>query len=168
MTQNIEYWLGDTMVIVLITLATLGLMAAIASLKSFKKNSVESIIYFTLSAFFWTLHLIWIIYAPPESILFCCVSIDIWYWLVYLFSPALAIVFIIYSMYWFAKSGGWPALLRIFFGVTLPCFLYMVGQDWSIVIKGMLSVTWFYFLLRVEFPPKPKKPQFFFVTRRLL
>lgn len=168
MTENIGYWLGDTMVIVLISMAALGLITGIASLKSFKKNSVEALAYFTLSAFFWALHLVWVFYAPPDSILFCCITINFWNWLVFLFTPALVIVFVLDSMYWFVKSGGWPALIRLFFGVTLPCLVYMVGQEWSVVIKGSLSVLWVYFLFRVEFPPKPKKPAFVFVTRRLL
>ena len=152
------------MVIVLITMAAMGLLTGIASLRSFKKNAVESLVYFTLSAFFWALHLIWVFYPPPESILYCCVSINFWSWIVFLFSPALAIVFLINSMYWFAKDGGWPALMRLFFAVTLPCFLYMVGQEWSIVVKGFFGLVWTYFLIRVEFPPKPKKPAFVLIS----
>lgn len=168
MTQNIEYWLGDTMVLVLIAMAALGTITAIAAFLNAKKNSIESAIYFTLSAFFWALHLIWVFYAPPESILFCCIKINFWNWSVYLLSPALMIVFLIRSMYWFAKEGGWQALIRLFFAVTLPYFLFMVGSEWSIVIRGFFGLVWTYFLLRVEFPPKQKKPSFVFAARKLL
>ena len=40
------------MVIVLIAMAAMGLLTGIASIRSFKKSTVESLIYFTLSAFF--------------------------------------------------------------------------------------------------------------------
>jgi len=167
MTQNIDYWLGDTMVDVLITVAALGTICSVAFFKGLKKNTVETLIYFTLSAFLWALHFIWISFAPPESILFHA-SINFWQWLVYLFSPALVIVFLVYSMYWYAKSGCWQALVRIFFGVTLACLLYMVGAHWPEAVKGILSLMWVFFLWRVEFPSKPKRPAFVFVTRRLL
>lgn len=167
MTHNIDYWLHDTMVIVLIVVAAMGIMTGISFFKRFKKNSLEAMIYFTLSTFLWTLHWIWISFAPPESILFNH-SIGFWQWLVYLFSPALVIVFLVYSMYWYAKSGGWPATVRIFFAVTLAFLIFMVGQGWSEPLKGSLSLIWVFFLWRVEFPSKPKRPAFIFVNRRLL
>jgi len=167
MTHNIDYWLGDTMVIVLVAVAAMGIITGISFFRNLKKNTVEALIYFTLSAFLWALHLIWISYAPPSSMLFST-SLDFWQWLVFLFSPALIIVFLVYSMYWYARSGGWPAIIRIFFGVTLAYLLYMLGQNWPEQVKGVLSLLWVFFLWRVEFPAKPKRPAFFFVTRRLL
>jgi hypothetical protein len=167
MMHTIDYWLGDTMVIVLVAVAAMGISTAIAFLKGIKKQTTEALIYFTLSAFLWTLHMIWIFYAPPESILFHHVP-DFWQWLVFMFSPALIIVFLIHAAYWYAKSGGWPALIRTFCAVTLAGLLFMFGQDWSISLKGALTMIWVVFLWRVEFPRKHKRPAFIFVTRRLL
>ncbi len=167
MTHNIDYWLGDTMVMVLVAVATMGIMTGISFFKSLKKNSVEALINFTLSAFLWSLHFIWIAYAPPSSILFSA-SPNFWQWLVFLFSPALVIVFLAYAMYWYAKSGGRPALIRMFFGVTLACLLYMLGQNWPEPVQGVLSLLWIFFLWKVEFPAKPKRPALIFVTRKLL
>lgn len=167
MTHNIDYWLGDSMVIVLVAVAAMGILTGISFFRSLKKKSLEAMIYFTLSTFLWALHWIWMSFAPPESILFNH-SVGFWQWLVYLFSPALIIVFLVYSMYWYAKSGGWPAMVRIFFGVTLACLLYMLGHNWSDALKGILSLIWVFFLWRVEFPSKPKRPAFLYVTRRLL
>ncbi len=167
MTHNIDYWLGDAMVMLLVALAVVGIMTGISFFRNLKKKSVEALINFTLSAFFWSLHFIWIFYAPPTSILFSA-SPNFWQWLVFLFSPALVIVFLVYAMYWYAKSGGWPALIRIFFGVTLGYLLYMLGQNWSEPFKGILTLLWVFFLWQVEFPAKPKRPTFAFVTRRLL
>jgi hypothetical protein len=167
MTQTIGYWLGDTMAIVLIAVAALGIMATITSFKRLKKNSGEAMVFFTLSAFLWALHCIWISYAPPESILFHA-SIGFWQWLVFLLAPALALVFLIHAAYWYAKFGSRPALIRIFLGLTLVCLLFMLGQDWSMHLKGTLTLFWIFFMWRVEFPPKPKRAPFIFVTRRLL
>ena len=167
MTHNMEYWLRDPMVMVIIVAAAMGIIATVAFFKRFKKNSGEAMVYFTLAAFLWALHFIWISYAPPESILFHS-SIGFWQWLVYLLSPALVIVFLSHAAYWFAKSGGWPALIRIFLGLTLVCLLYMLGQDWPIHLKGTLTLLWAFFMWRVEFPSKPKRAPFIFVTRRLL
>ncbi|MGH8014655.1 MAG: hypothetical protein ACREBV_00505 [Candidatus Zixiibacteriota bacterium] len=167
MEHNIDYWLGDTMVLVLIAVAVVGISTSLACLRNLKKSNFDALIYFTLSTFFWALHMIWINYAPPESILFNT-TLSLWQWLVYLFSPALIVVFLLHAAYWYAKTGGWPALVRVFCAVTLGCLLYMIGQNWTMEIKGFLALLWVFFLWRVEFPRKAKRPAFIFVTRRLL
>jgi hypothetical protein len=167
MTHTIDYWLGDTMVMVLVAVGALGISTALGFFRNLKKKKTESFLFFTLSAFLWVLHLIWIFYAPPESILFHNVP-DFWQWLVYMFSPALVTVFLVHAAYWYAKTGGWPALVRIFCGVTLAWILYMLGQDWSISFKAVISIVWIFFLWKVEFPRKPRRASFIYVTRRLL
>lgn len=168
MTQNIEFWMEDTMVLVLVAMAVLGLISAIASFRNFKKNSFVSVIYFTLSMFFWGLHLIWIFYIPPESILYCCISLNFWNWAVFILAPALITVFLLDGMYWFAKEGGKPALFRFFFAVTLTYFLYFIGQDWSLSTRAFFSLVWLFFLVEVEFPQKPKQYATFHLPRRIL
>ena len=170
MMNNFDYWLGDTMVLVLIAVAVMGISTALAMFRKLKMkdNKPEALIFFTLSSFFWALHLIWINFAPPESILFN-MSVGFWHWLVFLFSPALIIVFLIHAAYWYAKTGGWPALVRVFCGVTLACILYMLGESWSTSLKGTVAMLWTFFLWRIEFPSnRRKRPAFIYVTRRLL
>ena len=167
MTQTIGYWLGDTMTIVLIILAALGIITSVSFFKNFKKKPGEAMVYFTLSVFLWALHSIWISYAPPESILFHS-SIGFWQWLAYMISPALVMVFLINAAYLYAKIGSWPALVRIFFGLTLVCLLHMLGQNWSVYFKGALTLLWVIFMWRLEFPSKRKRTPFIYVARRAL
>lgn len=167
MIDNINYWLGDAMVILLVAVAAMGILLAVSCLKKLKKNSGEAFIYFTLSVFLWTLHWIWAVYPPPSSILFHA-PLDFWEWLVYLFAPALVLVFLIHAAYWYAISGGWPALIRIFLGLSLACLLYMLGQNWPIYIKGALPILWVYFLWRLEFSVSMKRKHLMIVSRRLI
>ncbi len=167
MTQNIGYWLQDTMTTVLITIAALGIIVTVSFFKNIKKKPAEAMVYFTLSVFLWALHGIWISYAPPESILFHS-SIGFWQWLVYLLAPALVLAFLIHAAYWYAKFGSWPALVRIFLGLTLICLLYMLGEAWPIHLKGTLTMLWVFFMWRLEFPPKTKRTPVIYVAKRVI
>ncbi len=167
MINNIYYWSGDAMVILLVAVAAIGIILTVTSLKKLRKKSGESFVYFTLSSFLWALHWIWVAYPPPSSILFHSQP-GFWEWLVYLFSPALVLVFLTHAAYWYATSGGWPALIRIFLGLTLACLLYMLGQNWPMYLKGALPVIWVYFLWRVEFSMRIKRQLLMLVSKRLL
>ena len=42
-----------------------------------------------------------------------------------------------------------PAV-KVFFGLTLLCYLYMVGQSWPIDVKGILTIIWLTMLFKTE------------------
>jgi len=168
MYEQIDYWLGDMMVMILIMLAVLGMFMAVGALRAFRTNLTAAFIYATLSLFCWTLHFVWLVNAPDESILFYLVDMSAARWLVFIFAPALVILFLTSGAYWYAKEGMVEALPRLFFGLTLLLLLYMLGVDWPLEFRGLLSFFWAAFLLATEFPYSDKKPIFVYQVRRLL
>jgi len=168
MSEQINYWLGDIMVVILMILAALGMFMAVGAVRTFRTNLTATFIYGTLSLFFWTLHFVWLANAPDESILYYFVDMSAATWLVFIFAPALVAVFLASGAYWYAKEGMREALPRLFFGLTLLCLLYMLGVDWSVQFKGLLSFFWVTFLFATEFPYLNEKPTFVYQVRRLL
>jgi len=168
MYEQIGYWLGDIMVMILIILAVLGLFMMVGALRSFRTNLTAAFIYGTFSLFFWTLHFVWLANAPDDSILYYFANMSAAKWLVFIFAPALVALFLTSGAYWYAKEGMLEALPRLFFGLTLLCLLYMLGVDWPLEFRGLLSFTWAVLLLATEFPYLDKKPNFVYQVRRLL
>jgi len=168
MYEQIDYWLGDIMVMILIILAVLGMFMTVGALRAFRTNLTAVFIYGTLSLFFWTLHFVWLANAPDDSILYYYANMSAAKWLVFIFAPALVILFLTSGAYWYAKVGMAEALPRLFFGLTLLCLLYMLGVDWPLEYRGLLSFFWAAFLLATEFPYLNEKPTFVYQVRRLL
>ncbi len=168
MYEQIYYWLGDIMVVILMILAALGMFMAVGAVRTFRTNLTATFIYGTLSLFFWTLHFVWLANVSDESILYYCVDMSAAKWLVFIFAPALVALFLTSGAYWYAKEGMGEALPRLFFGLTLLCLLYMLGVDWSVQFKGLLSFFWGTFLFATEFPYLNEKPTFVYQVRRLL
>ena len=168
MYEQIGYWLGDIMVMILIMLAVLGMYMTVGALRAFRTNLTAAFIYGTLSLFFWTLHFVWLANASDESILYYCVDMCAAKWLVFIFAPALVTLFLTSGAYWYAKEGLVEALPRLFFGLTLLLLLYMLGVDWPLEFRGLLSFFWAAFLFATEFPYLEEKPTFVYQVRRLL
>ena len=168
MYEQISYWLGDMMVMILIMLAVLGMFMTVGALRTFRTNLTAAFIYATLSLFCWTLHFVWLVNAPDGSILYYFTDMSAARWLVFIFAPALVILFLTSGAYWYAKEGLVEALPRLFFGLTLLLLLYMLGIDWPLELRGLLSLFWAAFLFASEFPYSDKKPTFVYQVRRML
>ena len=168
MYEQIDYWLGDTMVMILMILAVLGMFMAIGALKNFRENLTATFTYGTLSLFFWTVHFVWLANAPQDSILYYATDMGAAKWLVFIFAPALVAVFLTSGAYWYAKKGTKESLPRMFFGLTLLLLLFMIGVDWTVEIRGLLTFFWCTFLLATEFPYIDEKPTLVYQVRRML
>ncbi|MCH9024920.1 MAG: hypothetical protein IH931_06260, partial [candidate division Zixibacteria bacterium] len=153
---------------ILIILAVLGLFMMVGALRAFRTNLPASFIYATLSLFFWTVHFVWLANVPDASILYYYTNMSAAKWLVFIFAPALVALFLTSGAYWYAKEGVLEALPRLFFGLTLLCLLYMLGVDWPLEFRGLLSFFWAAFLMATEFPYLDEKPTFVYQVRRLL
>ncbi len=94
MYEQIDYWLGDTMVLILIFLAALGMLMAVSAVRTFRTNLTATFINGTLSLFLWTVHFVWLANAPQESILYYCVEMNAAKWLVFILAPAMIAVFL--------------------------------------------------------------------------
>ncbi|MCH8027051.1 MAG: hypothetical protein IID63_02895, partial [candidate division Zixibacteria bacterium] len=149
-------------------LAVLGMFMTVGALRTFRTNLTAAFIYATLSLFCWTLHFVWLVNTPDGSILYYFADMSAAKWLVFIFAPALVILFLTSGAYWYAKEGMVEALPRLFFGLTLLLLLYMLGVDWPLEFRGLLSFFWAAFLFATEFPYLDKKPTFVYQVRRLL
>jgi len=71
-------------------------------------------------------------------------------WAFKVFIPALLSLFFFRSLVAFALGKGREGLVKTFFGVTLVCFLYMLGDAWPVDVKLILACLWIFFLFKSE------------------
>jgi hypothetical protein len=121
-------------------------------LRILRDEDLEGRLFIALSIFFFCAHLLYLVNLPPGNPLTALASeADIWSWLVVLLAPVLITVYLPFGLHSFLQRRVRPGLVKVFFGLTLLCYLYMVGQSWPIDVKGVLTLIWCLTWLNVEF-----------------
>lgn len=77
-------------------------------------------------------------------------SLDSWAWLVSLLAPALVALFLGRGLFNFARYEGHEGLVKLFFGLSLFCLVFMLGSHWPMDVRAILTVTWVAVLFKVE------------------
>lgn len=71
-------------------------------------------------------------------------------WALKVFIPAMLGLFFFRSLVSFIIGQGREGLVKLFFGATLVCFVYMIGISWPVDIKLILALIWSFFLFKSE------------------
>jgi len=132
-------------------LAGLILFFVMCGIRELRNNCSEGYFYLTVAIFLAVAHAVLLdnaLAAEPELPFLS--GLNVWLWLVVLLAPALIVLFIIRAMVSFVTLDGREGLVKLFFGVTLMCFLYMVGVNWPSDIRGLVTVVWVGFLFKTE------------------
>jgi hypothetical protein len=45
---------------------------------------------------------------------------------------------------------GHDGLVKLFFGLTLLCYLYILGANWPLDIRAVLTLVWLGFFFKTE------------------
>ncbi|PWB72358.1 hypothetical protein C3F09_06675 [candidate division GN15 bacterium] len=122
-----------------------GLFFVMVGVRELNVNHSDGLLYVTIGAFFFGSHFYLlngmldqnqITAGSSENLVF------VWNWLTSVFAPALIALFLLLGAYHFVITRVKVGLTRIFFGLSLPAFLYWLGATWSIDIKGILTLLW--------------------------
>ena len=132
-------------------LVGLFLFFFLAGVREIRDDCAEGYLYLVIAIFLAVSHAVMLDSAldcdPPIPPL---ANLNFWGWLVVLAAPALIVIFVVRSIVSFAMASGREALVKLFFGLTLLCFLYMLGTDWPTDVRGMLTIVWGAFLFKTE------------------
>ena len=132
-------------------LVGLGLFFLLAGIREIRDDCAEGYLYLVIAIFLSISHAVMLSSAldcdPRIPIL---EHLNFWEWLVVLAAPALIVLFIVRALVSFVMATGREALVKLFFGLTLVCFLYMVGANWPTDVRGMLTIVWAAFLFKTE------------------
>jgi len=138
------------------TLLAIGLIAAVlffamVGIRELKDNQMQGFLFIVLSIFFACIHLFYLFNLPPDSFMAKpFANFGFWGWLAVLFSTALIGLYLAIGLFNFITSQVRSAALKIFFGLTLICYLYMIGGNWPVDVKGILTIIWGWLWFEIE------------------
>jgi hypothetical protein len=67
---------------------------------------------------------------------------SIWNWMVVLAAPALITLYLVLGAMHCVLFRFHQGLYGIFFGLTLLCYVYLVGGEWPVDAKAILTLIW--------------------------
>lgn len=121
--------------------------AAIAY-REVRDGYMHGVLYYFVAIFFAAAHFAMILIAktPFASSTFHPPT-DMFSWLNMAAAPALIALFIGLGSFRMAINQWRLGLIRVFFGLTLLCYLYMLGSAWPLDVKGFIAagyiIAWF-------------------------
>ena len=132
-------------------LAGLILLFIVMGAREIRDGCSEGYLYLTIAVFLAIAHAVLLDHALSASPQLPFLSnLNVWLWLVVLMAPALIVLFVLRATVSFVTLNGREGLIKLFFGVTLLCYLYMVGSSWPADIRGTLTIVWVGFLFKTE------------------
>ena len=142
----------DMNFITLVLMLSASLFFLMVGVRSLKKESVEGLLFLTLFLFFAVAHFFYLYNLPINSPLTFMLSRNIfWSWLTNLFAPALIVLFITFGLSNFVLDYIKVGLIKLFFGLTLLCYVFMIGNNWAFDIRGFITIFFFIAWFEVEF-----------------
>jgi len=145
MDQYISHLFSSGSTWMLSALVAGGLFFVMVGVRELNVKQSEGLLYVTIGAFFFGSHF-FLLYGLPDPNQITAGSSEnllmVWTWLTSVFAPALIALFLLLGAYHFMVTRVKVGLTRIFFGLSLPAFLYWLGATWSVDIKGILTLLW--------------------------
>ena len=151
MEGSIQNLLNGSYTLQLYGFLAAALFFAMVGISELRNERLDGLLFIAMAGFFAVAHAFYLMQLPPDSPLVGIISqAEIWKWLAFILAPVLIFLFLLFGLYSFVRYRFRDGLLKLFFGLTLLCYLYMVGQNWAIDVKGILTLTWTLIWLDVE------------------
>ena len=137
--------------LILAALLAGALFFAMVALRDLGDGHVESLLYSALSAFFGAAHVYYLLNLPHESVLAQFLPvISIWSWLALIAAPVLTTMFLLLALFSFAAARARAGMVKLFFGLTLLCFVFMLGQEWPTDVRAVITLAYALMWFNVE------------------
>ncbi|MEW6411477.1 MAG: hypothetical protein AB1483_03280 [Candidatus Zixiibacteriota bacterium] len=151
MERNIEMMLSSNSALYLSTLLAAALFFLMVAIREVKKEHYEGFMYFPLALFFGAVHGFVLWYLPIDSPMATVMArFTVWNWAIYILAPALIMLFIVLGIFNFLRIDTRSAMVKIFFGLTLLCYMFMLGMDWAPDVKGIITLLYCWAWFEVE------------------
>ncbi len=124
-----------------------ALFFAGAGLRELKSGFLQGLLLICAAAFFVSTHLYYLLNIPEGSRFAAEVTdLNFWAWGAMLLAPALIVMFLARGVCDMVRNQRQVALTRLFFGLTLLCFVYMIGSTWpadsKAIVTAFYGFTW--------------------------
>jgi len=126
------------------------LFFGVVGIRELRHGFSEGYLFLTLATFFAVGHAAVVANGIDQGMLPGLGHLNVWTWLVGLFAPVLVALFCLRGLTCLAFLERRDGLIKIFFGLTLLCYLYMLGSGWPIDVRAIIALIWLGFLLKTE------------------
>lgn len=119
--------------------------------REMRDGFMHGVMYYFVAAFLFMAHFAMILIAktpfasstfvPPDS-LFGWINVAI--------APALIVLFIVLGSWRIAATQVRLGTIRLFFGLTLLCYLYLLGSSWPLDVKAFITMAYIIAWFEVE------------------
>ncbi|RKX25432.1 MAG: hypothetical protein DRP45_05920 [Candidatus Zixiibacteriota bacterium] len=129
----------------------IAILFLIMGIRDIREERFEGYFSLILSVFFAIAHVFHLSNLPTKGILSSPIGqINGWIWFSVLLAPALIALFVLRGIVNFMTSNSRLGLVKLFFGLTLLCYLFMLGNGWAVDIKAIITVIWLLLLFKIE------------------
>ncbi len=120
--------------------------------REMREGHLEGLLLVSVAVFFTVAHVYYLLNIPAGSpFAMAAGELSLWSWLAVLFAPALIALFVLVGLVNLLTHHNRLGLVKLFFGLTLLCFLYMLGPDWPQDVRGIVAGLYFFTWYNVEF-----------------
>jgi len=143
MDQYIKEIVFGGSLLILSGMVAAGLFFVMVGLRELKEGCLEGLLYLALAIFFAAAH-IYLLYGASsgENINLAVSHVNLWGWLILLVAPALIALYLGFGFFSLLTARFREGMIKTFFGLTLICYLYMLGPHWPVDIRGILILVW--------------------------
>jgi len=124
----------------LTALLTGALFFAMVGIREMKNENLYGYLFAAISIFFLAIHAFFLLSLPdavsPLN------NLDFWPWLIAFFAPALITLYLVFGFFNMLMDKVRLGIVKIFFGLTLLCYLFMLGGSWPLDVKGIIVMIW--------------------------
>lgn len=157
MEKSIAQLFADGTVVQLSALLGIAVFFLIIGIREIKQEHPQGFFFLVLMIFFGLAHAVQIATLPESGPLgIPSDGFSFWSWIASLLCPAVIALFILRGMTGFVFSRNKEAMIKLFFGLTLLCFVYLLGASWPTDVKAILTIVWMTVLFRIELVETPE------------
>jgi hypothetical protein len=154
MPVTLEHIFAEGASLLMTGLVATALFFLMAGLREIRNNQLQGLLFLTLALFFAGVHALYAVNLPADSPLARMLAgLGFWGWVGAIFAPALIGMYLVRGLVSFVLTHVRVGLIKLFFGLTLVCYLYMLGNTWPADVKGILIIIWGLTWLEVETSP---------------
>ena len=131
----------QTTQLLLIGLVAGALFFFMAGLRELSVRDLQGMLFLVIGAFFLTAHFLYLgsVSIPASD---SSMGFSLWNWLEVYVAPSLIALFILFGTGLVIVMSYRAGMYHLFFGLTLFCYLYMIGSTWPMDVKGLMTLAY--------------------------
>ena len=151
MPTTLEHIFTEGAFLLMTGMVATALFFFMAGLREIRHHQLQGFLFLTMALFFAGVHTLYAVNLPADSgVARMLAGLGFWGWLASICAPALIGMYLVRGLVSFVMRHLRAGLVKLFFGLTLLCYLYMLGNAWPVDVKGILILIWGLTWLEVE------------------